>query len=173
MTVTVLTLSLAGLGACAQPEPKSPTAGLTKPVVPPTLPGPGPAPATAHTDVLYSMYLTQSVRGVCSGPDPYFSFDSSSPTASDHPTMKNLVTCMKTGPLRSKSILLTGRTDPRGTPSYNEKLGLERAEKVKRALVADGIEAARIRTTSLGSEEASGDPENWPRDRRVQIDVAP
>jgi OOP family OmpA-OmpF porin len=170
LVAVAATLSL--LGGCAAPEPNSPNRGLTEPVATPVLPGPGPAPATTHTDVLYSMYITQAVRSVCSGPDPVFTFDSSKPTASDHPTMKNLVTCMKTGPLRDKSVVLTGRTDPRGTAAYNDKLGLERAEKVKRAMVTDGVDAARIKTTSLGSEDASGDPANWPRDRRVQIDLA-
>ena len=66
---------------------------------------------------------------------------------------------------------MIGRTDPRGTEEYNEKLGQERAKSVKDYLVKAGVEAARIETESRGKDDASPAPEDWPSDRRVQIEL--
>ncbi|MEO6420938.1 MAG: OmpA family protein, partial [Polyangiaceae bacterium] len=55
---------------------------------------------------------------------------------------------------------------------YNDKLGLERAEKVKTFLVANGIEATRVQTATMGADEASSAPKEWPQDRRVEIQLA-
>lgn len=68
---------------------------------------------------------------------------------------------------------MIGRTDPRGTEKYNEKLGLERADRVKRYLVSKGIDPARVKTRSLGQNDASLLPKDWPTDRRVDIHVTP
>ncbi len=121
----------------------------------------------------WSMYVAESVRLVCSGPDPFFAFDSSKPMLADQPTMKNLVECMLSGALRGRTIKLTGRTDPRGTAGLNADLGLRRAEKVKKFLVANGIEQGRIETASMGAEDAAQEPKDWARDRRVQIELVP
>jgi outer membrane protein OmpA-like peptidoglycan-associated protein len=74
---------------------------------------------------------------------------------------------------RGKNITLTGRADPRGTEEYNEALGLQRAERMKRYLVAKGIDAARVQTKSLGKEDASPLPKDWPSDRRVDVRLSP
>ena len=166
-------LALPILGGCATEEPKSPTAGLTQPFNPPQPPDLGRAPGTVEIEGLYSMYVMDSVRTVCSGPDAFFTFDSSKPTQTDQPTMNVLLTCMTSGPLRGKTIRLTGYTDPRGTDAHNEVLGLARAEKVKRFLVNRGIERSRIETASMGAEGARQAPQDWGSDRRVQVDVVP
>lgn len=172
--VSILTASfaLAGLVACTSKEPKSPVAGLTKKVDPPTMPNLGHKPGTMEIDLPYNMYVTESVRTTCAGPDPFFAFDTSKPTVADQPTMKNLVTCMTSGPLNGKSVRLVGHTDPRGTAEYNDKLGLERAAKVKRFLVANGIDEGRVQTATMGAEDAEQAPKDWPKDRRVEIQLA-
>jgi outer membrane protein OmpA-like peptidoglycan-associated protein len=45
------------------------------------------------------------------------------------------------------------------------------AERVKRYLVANGIDPARIDTRSLGKTDASPAPQDWASDRRVQIEL--
>jgi outer membrane protein OmpA-like peptidoglycan-associated protein len=161
------------LGGCATEEPKSPSVGLTEPFHPPQPPDLGRAPGTEEIEGTYRMYVNDSVRSVCSGPDAVFTFDSSKPTLTDQPTMNVLLACMTSGPLRGKTIRLTGYTDPRGTDAHNQVLGLARAERVKRFLVKGGIEASRIETASMGAEGARQAPENWGTDRRVQVDVVP
>lgn len=165
--------SLVTIAGCNSPEPRSPSAGLTGPIDPPKEPDLGRGASRVEVHPLYSIYWIESIRLSCSGPDPFFSFDSSKPDELDQETMRNLVVCMTVGPLRDKSITVVGRTDPRGGEEYNERLGLERAERVKRYLVAKGIDAARIKTTSLGKDDASPAPKDWPSDRRVEIREAP
>lgn len=172
--ITVLALPVGG--GCATQEPQSPAAGLTQPVAPPVLPSPGRAPGTAEVEDIaapYNMYVSESVRLVCSGPDPFFAFDVSKPMLADQPTMNNLVACLTAGALRGKTIKVIGHTDPRGTAVYNERLGLQRAEKVKSFLVTNGIDAARVLTASMGAKDAAEAPKDWATDRRVQIQLVP
>jgi len=171
--VLAAVLALPVLGGCNTEEPKSPTAGLTEPFNPPMPPDLGRAPGTVEVDGLYSMYITESVRTLCSGPDPFFAFDSSKPKGDDQPTMRTLLSCMITGPLHGRTIRLIGHTDPRGTSEHNEDLGLRRAQKVKNFLVTNGIDQARVETASMGAEGAEQAPKDWGKDRRVQIQLVP
>jgi peptidoglycan-associated lipoprotein len=171
--VVAALLALPALGGCATEEPKSPDRGLTEPFKPPSPPDLGRAPGTVEIDGLYSMYITESIRNVCSGPDPFFTFDSSKPTGPDQPTMRNLVDCMTSGALRGRSIRLIGHADPRGTDVHNDELGLKRAEKVKTFLVRSGVEQQRIEVASVGAEGAATAPAEWGKDRRVQIQLIP
>ena len=166
----VLLIAALGLGACRLDQPDSPDAKVTN-VNPPQYPV-GEYPAHAVISVNYSMYMAESIQHHCSGPSPFFEFDSDSLDPEGKSTMANLAECMKTGPLKDKRIRLIGRTDPRGTEDYNEKLGLERAEKVKRFMVRHGIDASRIETISYGKQDAHPSPAEWAGDRRVQIELA-
>jgi peptidoglycan-associated lipoprotein len=172
--VVAALLALPLLGGCATEEPKSPDRGLTEPFHPPVPQDLARTPGTVEeVDGPYSMFITEPVRTVCSGPDPFFAFDSSKTTTNDQPTMKTLVVCMISGPLRGKSIRLIGHTDPRGTDAHNDELGLRRAAKVKRFLVTNGIEQERIEVASMGAEGAALAPKEWGKDRRVQIQLVP
>lgn len=167
----IIAMTAAAATGCQTPEPESPEAGLTKPVDPPQPPDLGRSPPRVETNLLYNLWLTDSVRSVCAGPSPFFEFNSAD-GAGSQPTMQTLVNCMIDGPLKGKAIQLVGHTDPRGTADYNEKLGLERAERVKRYLVSNGVDAGRVQTSSVGEAEASSSPADWPKDRRVEIRLA-
>ena len=170
----VFVVAAVASGGCAAEQPQSPAAGLTQPVHSPQEPslGRGP-PAMEDVSGPYNMYVEESLRLMCAGPDPFFAFDSSKPLGDDQPTMKNLVLCMRSGALQGKTIKLVGHADPRGAAALNEQLGLQRAEKVKAFLVANGIDQARVETASVGAEDAAPGPKNWPTDRRVDIKLAP
>jgi len=121
----------------------------------------------------YSMYVAEPVRKVCSGTAPFFEFDSADTRGADQPSMQVLADCMITGPLKGKSIKLIGHTDPRGTPGYNEKLGMERAERVRSYLLSHGVETGRVQAESVGEDQASPAPKDWAKDRRVEIQLVP
>lgn len=160
------------VAACHAQEPESPTPGLTKPIDPPQPPDLGRGAPRADIQVRYHIWLADTVQDVCKGPPPYFEFDSAEASGADQPTMKTLATCMAEGPLKGKTIRLIGHTDPRGTEGYNEKLGLERAERVKQYLVNHGIEGKRVMVESAGEDEARPTRKDWPKDRRVEIEIA-
>lgn len=172
MLGALLLLTSATLVGCHSPEPESPSAGLTNAVAPPTPPNLGRGAPRVTVEGGYSMYVAEPVRRVCSGTVPFFEFDSSDTRDRDQPTMQSLADCMVSGPLRGKSIKLVGHTDPRGTADYNERLGLERAERVKRYLVTHGVDANRVDVGSVGEEAASPEAKDWAKDRRVEIQLA-
>jgi peptidoglycan-associated lipoprotein len=163
-------VSSANALGCHTKEPSSPSGGLDRPVNPPQAQDMGRGHDRTETDVHYGMFIQEGVRSVCSGPSPSFTFDSSKGNGSD-PTMQTLANCMMSGPLKGKTIRLIGHTDPRGSESYNDKLGLERAERVKRYLVGAGVDGSRILTATRGEDQSSGDADLWPRDRHVQVEL--
>ncbi|WP_036259292.1 peptidoglycan-associated lipoprotein Pal [Methylocapsa aurea] len=68
------------------------------------------------------------------------------------------------------TFTVEGHADERGTREYNFALGARRAEATKEYLVARGIPAARIRTTSYGKERpvaVCNDISCWSQNRRA------
>ncbi len=55
------------------------------------------------------------------------------------------------GENRSRPVMIECHTDPKGSPQFNEGLGLRRARTMRDILVNAGIDAVRVRTTSLGA----------------------
>lgn len=172
LSLALMLATTLGASACHSEPPKSPDPGLTNAVAPPTAPDLGKGAPRFKEEGAYHVYVADPVRKECSGSVPFFDFDSSATREGDQPSMQTLADCMLTGPLKGKKIKLVGHTDPRGTAEYNDKLGLERAEKVKAYLVKHGVEEARVQVESAGEKEASDAPEQWPKDRRVQIKLA-
>jgi len=79
--------------------------------------------------------------------------------------------------LKEKSeivVSIEGHADYIGTDEYNIKLGLRRAERVKKELMDLGIDATRMSTTSLGESKPLIDQKtDWARavNRRVEFSV--
>lgn len=74
-----------------------------------------------------------------------------------------------------RALLIEGHTDARGTEAFNEDLSERRANAVRDALVAQGIDPQRLRTVGLGegypvatNDTVAGQQEN----RRVEIIVS-
>ena len=67
-------------------------------------------------------------------------------------------------------IVIEGNCDERGTTEYNFALGERRANAARRYLIANGVEASRIRTISYGKEKpvATGSNEEaWAKNRNA------
>lgn len=136
------------------------------------MPDLGRGASRVSEDTLYSVWVGDALSHMCSGPAPFFEFDSSD-AKKDQPTMQMLANCMIDGPLKGKSIKLIGHTDPRGSVGYNDKLGLERAERVRKYLITHGVSETRVQAETVGADEARATPVDWPKDRRVEIQLAP
>lgn len=63
---------------------------------------------------------------------------------------------------------LTGFTDPRGSEEINRRLRASRAESVKRALMAAGVDEGNI-SVEEGSDSGEADPKTYWKLRRVSI----
>lgn len=71
-------------------------------------------------------------------------------------------------------ILVIGHTDTVGGLTYNDRLSLARAERVREKLVALGLAAERIQAAGRGKRELlvnTDDNVSEPRNRRVEINV--
>jgi peptidoglycan-associated lipoprotein len=73
-------------------------------------------------------------------------------------------------------VKLEGNCDEWGSDEYNFALGLKRADAVKKALVADGIDASRISMVSYGKSNpvcTEHTKECWAKNRRVDFKLLP
>jgi len=73
-------------------------------------------------------------------------------------------------------VKLEGNCDEWGSDEYNFALGLKRADAVKKALVADGIDASRISMVSYGKSNpvcTEHTKECWAKNRRVNFRLLP
>jgi outer membrane protein OmpA-like peptidoglycan-associated protein len=69
-------------------------------------------------------------------------------------------------------VVLQGHADSRGSEEYNKKLGMDRAEAVRQALVALGVQAERLSTVSFGeTKPLFTEKEEWAysANRRVEV----
>lgn len=81
----------------------------------------------------------------------------------------------KFGLAKVDSVTATGHTDSIGTPQYNEKLGLRRAQAVKDYMVSKGVPADKIKAESKGETQpvaTNKTKEGRAKNRRVEIDFA-
>lgn len=71
-------------------------------------------------------------------------------------------------------IVVIGHTDTIGTNDYNDKLSLERAEKMRELLIGLGVPSQNISAAGRGKRELlvpTADNVTEPRNRRVEISV--
>ncbi|NJM24977.1 MAG: PorP/SprF family type IX secretion system membrane protein [Bacteroidia bacterium] len=75
---------------------------------------------------------------------------------------------------RRLKVKLTGHTDNIGSDRFNERLSVQRAENIKRHLMAMGVDASRIVTEGRGESEPLNDnssDELRARNRRVDLTI--
>jgi peptidoglycan-associated lipoprotein len=102
--------------------------------------------------------------------DAFFPFDSSRLERQDIIPLNSIAVCFTTGPLKSKSMRLVGRADPRGGADYNMTLGQSRADAVEKYLANKGLQKGKAESTSRGALDATGQDEaGWTHDRRVDV----
>jgi outer membrane protein OmpA-like peptidoglycan-associated protein len=75
---------------------------------------------------------------------------------------------------RNVYLEIQGHTDSTGPAEYNQKLGWQRAESVRRYLYTQGVSLGRMATISYGEDapaEPNSTPEGRAKNRRVEIVV--
>ncbi len=97
----------------------------------------------------------------------YFDYDSAALDPRAQQTLARQAAFLKVNP--SIKITIEGHCDERGTREYNLALGERRASASRDFLMAQGIDAARIRTVSYGKERPAVEGSNesaWAKNRR-------
>jgi peptidoglycan-associated lipoprotein len=97
-----------------------------------------------------------------------FVTDSSSLSADAQATLRAQARWLNTNPARS--AIVEGHADERGTREYNLALGARRASAARTFLLAEGVDASRLRSVTFGKER----PESlcaadscWSQNRRA------
>jgi outer membrane immunogenic protein len=101
----------------------------------------------------------------------FFEFDKSSLTADGRRVVDAAAAAFKQG---RSSIAIAGYTDLAGTQQYNLALSKRRADRVKAALVQDGVVASAISESWHGKENPrvpTADGVREPQNRRVEINM--
>ena len=80
----------------------------------------------------------------------HFAYDSSVVRAGDKANVAAVAEYLKSN--ASAAVEVDGHCDERGTDEYNRSLGERRALAIREALVADGVDAARVDTVSFGRD---------------------
>jgi len=109
-------------------------------------------------------------------PTVYFAFDKYDITPEMQERIDAAAELGKSDAAKSFSVKLEGNCDEWGSDEYNFALGLKRAEAVKKALVADGIDASRISMVSYGESNpvcTEHTKECWAKNRRVNFKLLP
>jgi peptidoglycan-associated lipoprotein len=120
-------------------------------------PAPPPPPPSVTDQDLFS----QNVK------DVYFDYDKSDVRADQQGSLQADVQFLSAHP--SVNFTIEGHCDERGSTEYNIALGDKRANAVKNALVAAGVNASRIKTISYGKEKPFCSESNeacWQQNRR-------
>jgi peptidoglycan-associated lipoprotein len=99
----------------------------------------------------------------------YFALDRAAVAPAERPKLQAALKWLADNP--TKSLVLVGHCDWRGTAEYNLGLGDRRANSVKRYLESLGADAKRLETLSKGSTDAKqgGGESEWAKDRRVDF----
>ncbi|MGH8530724.1 MAG: OmpA family protein [Nevskiales bacterium] len=110
--------------------------------------------------------------------DVNFEFDSARLTPASHPILQAAVNAMRGQP--SMRVEIAGHTDHIGSPTYNQRLSLERAASVMNFLVNAGIERSRLTAAGYGEtrpvapntrSDGRDDPDGRARNRRVEFKI--
>jgi peptidoglycan-associated lipoprotein len=100
----------------------------------------------------------------------YFQYDSSEVQPEYLYVVNNHANYLASNP--SKSLVLEGHADERGSPEYNIALGEQRAKAVAKLMQLQGVAENQIQVVSYGEEKPAvqgHDDSAWQQNRRVEI----
>jgi peptidoglycan-associated lipoprotein len=106
--------------------------------------------------------------------DPlHFDFDTAAVRPADGAVLDQAARWLKSRP--DVAVQIAGHGDERGSDAYNLALGERRAQSVRKALAARGIEARRLTIVSYGESRplcAEHTEDCWARNRRAEFTLA-
>ncbi len=126
-------------------------------------------PPAAPQEMRASLVIKKIVKNV----KVYFDYNKSEIRQDAAKILTAAVGTLKRNP--ETDILITGNCDMRGSETYNEKLGRQRADAVKTFMITNGVSEDRIRIVSRGKLDAVApltDLVGMQKDRNAQFMIA-
>jgi len=165
-TFTLVGLLLAGCNST--PPPALPPG--TDDVVVTDAPPPAPAPQQSYGtfDSSGNPYIPGTNQLLAR--TFYFAYDQSNLSQNDLAILEMHAQVLADNP--SRSILIQGHCDERGTREYNLALGERRSDTVRRFLLSAGATPSQVQTVSYGEERPEDPGHNeasWSRNRRAIV----
>ena len=114
-----------------------------------------------------------AVKRIFKNVEVYFDYDRAEIREDAVPTLDEAARILRE--TTEADVLITGHADVRGTEEYNQQLGAQRADAVRRYLASTGIESSRIWILSRGELDAVAPVTDLPgmqNDRNAQFVVA-
>lgn len=133
-------------------------------------------PTADARDRQTTVQIGKPLRDRCNLPEtaqeaPAFEYDQATLRARGRNVLDDVATCMTDGPLKGEVITIVGRSDPRGSASYNASLAASRAAAAQNYLAQKGVPKERMKLVARGEAGAHGsDEETWALDRRVDLE---
>lgn len=126
----------------------------------------------------FNARLAQFLGSKPKNPERTFTFDnltfetsSARITTQSQPNVNDLIEIMKAYP--GLNVRIEGHTDNTGNSGTNRQLSIDRANAVKAALTAAGVESGRVTTQGFGSTKPAADNDSEEgRQKNRRIDVA-
>ncbi len=128
-------------------------------------PPPAPPPAPQDFDDNGNPYVPGTMRLL--ERTFYFEFDRAVLMPSDLTALETHAQVLRNN--RSRSVVIEGHCDERGTREYNLALGERRSDAIRSFLASAGVSASQIETVSYGEErpeDPGHDDSAWGRNRR-------
>ncbi|MDO5609613.1 MAG: OmpA family protein [Pseudomonadota bacterium] len=131
------------------------------------------AAATAPATAPVASPVSKPVRPASVSLQINFDFNSDRISTSSGRTMESLVKALSNDQLRDRNFTIVGHTDGVGSAGYNQALSERRAASVKRWLVENGVDSARLHTQGRGKSQLinARDP-SAAENRRVEIQAS-
>jgi len=124
--------------------------------------------ATAVPNDMSSTNLNEEEAFKANVQDIFFDYDSYDVRPTDEASLSKSAAYLAQHP--NLKVLIGGYCDERGSNEYNLTLGQSRGDSVKKALVAAGVAANRLRVVSYGKEKpfcTESTEECWQQNRRA------
>lgn len=154
-------------GLLGQPVPAAPVA--TPPQPAPGQPTASAAPAIAIPQSPESPIKMDQV-GLRTQRSVYFNLNSAAIKADYDPALRAHGQYLAGH--RKARVRIEGNADERGSAEYNRRLGLKRAENVRKKLLSHGAEKSQLSIRTLGAshpKKTGHDEESWAENRRSDV----
>ncbi|HWZ90952.1 MAG TPA: OmpA family protein [Polyangiaceae bacterium] len=131
----------------------------------------------ARDDADTTVQISDDFRRECQLPNapqeaPHFKYADATLYSRGKNILDDVATCLSEGPLKGRTMTIIGRTDARGSASYNKQLSADRAGAARNYLVQHGVLTSNVRLIAQGEKGAQGnDDASWALDRRVDFEL--